>query len=174
MPDLTLHELTLALIIVAAVASIAFIAVLILAARLRKVRRAYVVLRGDGAEKDIFSALEKVMARLRSMEHRIDRFAVVQEEESLLRKLAVQRFGLVRYNAFEDMGGRLSFSAALLDDYGDGVIISSINGRTETRTYAKLVRGLASDHNLSQEEREALAIAVDGSDRSEPATSATK
>jgi hypothetical protein len=72
------------------------------------------------------------------------------------------------------MGGRMSFSAALLDDNGDGVIISSINGRTETRTYAKLVRGLTSESNLSDEEREAIAVAVDGSDRSEPATSATK
>jgi hypothetical protein len=61
-----------------------------------------------------------------------------------------------------------------LEDNGDGVIISSINGRTETRTYAKLVRGLTSDHNLSDEEREAIAIAVEGSDRSEPAATATK
>jgi Protein of unknown function (DUF4446) len=72
------------------------------------------------------------------------------------------------------MGGRLSFSAAILDDNGDGFIISSINGRTETRTYAKLVRGLTSEHNLSDEEREAIAVAVDGSDRSEPAVSTVK
>jgi uncharacterized protein YutE (UPF0331/DUF86 family) len=173
-PDLTLHELTLAMTIVAAVAVIAFIASLILAARLRKVRRRYAILRGDAAEKDIFSVVERVMSRLKAMEHRVDRVAAAQEEEVLLRKLAIQRFGLVRYDAFEDMGGRMSFSAALLDDNGDGVVISSINGRTETRTYAKVVRGLASEHNLSDEEREAIAVAVGGSDRSEPAASATK
>jgi hypothetical protein len=172
--DLTLHQLTLALMIVAGIALLAFLLSLILAARLRKVRRAYALLRGDGAERDIFSAFGRVIKRVQSMEHRLDRVAAAQEEEALLRKLALQRFGLVRYDAFDDMGGRLSFSAAILDDNGDGFIISSINGRTETRTYAKLVRGLTSEHNLSDEEREAIAVAVDGSDRSEPAVSTVK
>ena len=174
MADLTLHQLTLALVIVGAFALLTFLLTLILAARLRKVRRAYAVLRGEGADKDIFSAFGKVVKRVQSMEQRVNEVSAAQEEETLLRKLAVQKFGLVRYDAFDDMGGRLSFSAALLDDNGDGVILSSINGRTETRTYAKLVRGLASEHNLSEEEREAIAIAVDGSERSEPATSISK
>jgi Protein of unknown function (DUF4446) len=173
-PDLTLHQLTLALMIVAGVALLAFLIVLILAARLRKVRRSYALLRGEGGEKDIFAAFSKVIKRVQALDERVDHVTGVQQEESLLRKVALQRFGLVRYDAFDDMGGRLSFSAALLDDNGDGLIISSINGRTETRTYAKSVRGLTSDHNLSDEEREAIAIAVEGSDRSEPAATATK
>jgi Protein of unknown function (DUF4446) len=173
-PDLTLHQLTFALMIVAGVALLAFLVVLILAARLRKVRRSYALLRGESGEKDIFAAFSRVIKRVQGIEERVDHVTAVQQEESLLRKVALQRFGLVRYDAFDDMGGRLSFSAALLDDNGDGVIISSINGRTETRTYAKLVRGLTSDHNLSDEEREAIAIAVEGSDRSEPAATATK
>jgi hypothetical protein len=173
-PHLTLHQLTLALTIVAGVALLAFLIVLILAARLRKVRRSYALLRGEGGEKDIFAAFSRVIKRVQAIEERVDHVSSTQQEESLLRKVALQRFGLVRYDAFDDMGGRLSFSAALLDDNGDGVIISSINGRTETRTYAKLVRGLTSDHNLSDEEREAIAIAVEGSDRSEPAATATK
>jgi hypothetical protein len=173
-PDLTLHQLTLALMIVAGVAVLAFLIVLILAARLRKVRRSYALLRGEGGEKDIFAAFSRVIKRVQSIEQRVDHVTATQQEESLLRKSAIQRFGLVRYDAFDDMGGRLSFSAALLDDNGDGVIISSINGRTETRTYAKLVRGLTSETNLSDEEREAIAVAVEGSDRSEPAATATK
>jgi hypothetical protein len=173
-PDLTLHQLTLALMIVAGVAILAILIVLLLAARLRKIRKSYALLRGEGGEKDIFAAFTRVIKRVQSIEDRVDHVTVAQEEESLLRKVALQRFGLVRYDAFDDMGGRLSFSAALLDDNGDGVIISSINGRTETRTYAKLIRGLTSDNNLSDEERAAIAAAVDGSDRSEPAASATK
>jgi Protein of unknown function (DUF4446) len=172
--DLTIHQLTLALMIVAGIALVAFLLSLILVLRLRKMRRAYAVFRGEGADRDIFSAFGKLTKRLQSMEQRVDHVVSAQEEETLLRKLAVQRFGLVRYDAFDDMGGRLSFSAAFLDDNGDGVIISSINGRTETRTYAKPVRGLASDHSLSEEEREAIAVAVDGSDRSETAASTVK
>jgi hypothetical protein len=78
---------------------------------------------------------------------------------------------MVRYDAFEDMGGRLSFSAALLDDHGNGVVITSINGRTETRTYAKPIVNLKSEHNLSDEERAAIEGAVAGRAKSTaPAT----
>jgi hypothetical protein len=67
---------------------------------------------------------------------------------------------VVRYDAFADMGGRLSFSAALLDDAGDGIVLTSINGRTETRSYAKGVKGGASEHTLSPEEEQAIAFAL--------------
>jgi hypothetical protein len=73
---------------------------------------------------------------------------------------AVQRVSLIRYDAFEDVGGRLSFSCALLDERGDGVVVTSINGRQDTRVYAKpVVRG-ASEHNLSEEEVEAIRDAL--------------
>jgi hypothetical protein len=71
----------------------------------------------------------------------------------------LQHLAVVRYDAFGDMGGRLSFSAALYDDNGDGLVISSINGRSETRTYAKQLVGHGSDHSLSPEEKEAIAAA---------------
>jgi hypothetical protein len=74
----------------------------------------------------------------------------------------VQRFGLVRYDAFEDMGGHLSFSAALLTGDGDGLVITSINGRADTRCYAKIVKGGQSSHNLSGEEELAIRQALTG------------
>ncbi|MQA86224.1 MAG: DUF4446 family protein [Streptosporangiales bacterium] len=61
------------------------------------------------------------------------------------------------------MGGRLSFSLALLTAIGDGVILTSINGRTETRTYAKVIRGGEPTHPLSPEEERAVAEARRGS-----------
>jgi hypothetical protein len=75
---------------------------------------------------------------------------------------AVRNVGLVRYDAFEDVGGRLSFSCALLDDQGDGVVLTSINGRQETRVYAKQVSQGTSSHNLSLEEEEAIRRAMGG------------
>lgn len=74
----------------------------------------------------------------------------------------VQRVGLVRYDAFEDMGGHLSFSAALLTGEGDGLVITSINGRADTRCYAKTVKGGQSSHNLSTEEELAIHQALTG------------
>lgn len=73
---------------------------------------------------------------------------------------ALQRVGLVRYDAFDDMAGQLSFSAALLNASGDGLVITSINGRADTRCYAKPVAAGASAHNLSEEELEAIGLAM--------------
>jgi hypothetical protein len=73
---------------------------------------------------------------------------------------AVRHVGLVRYDAFEDVGGRLSFSCALLDDHGSGVVVTSINGRQDTRVYAKPVTGGRSSYNLSVEEEEAIRQAL--------------
>jgi hypothetical protein len=75
---------------------------------------------------------------------------------------AVQRVALLRYDAFEDVGGRLSFTCALLDERGDGVVVTSINGRQDTRVYAKPVHRGASDYNLSEEEVEAIREALGG------------
>jgi hypothetical protein len=58
------------------------------------------------------------------------------------------------------MGGRLSFSIALLDENGDGVVVTSIYGRNENRTYAKAIRAGSSTHVLSREETEALQKAL--------------
>ena len=66
---------------------------------------------------------------------------------------------MVRYDAFGDMGGHLSWSLALLDDTGNGVVLTSIHGRTEARTYAKNVADWSSQQQLSPEEEEAIAHA---------------
>lgn len=72
----------------------------------------------------------------------------------------LQNVGLVRFDAFEDMGGRLSFCAAMLDIDGNGLVITSINGRTETRMYAKPVERGVSKYHLSDEEQGAIRKAL--------------
>jgi uncharacterized protein YlxW (UPF0749 family) len=87
---------------------------------------------------------------------------LAEEQERITEQMAasVQRVGLVRYDAFEDMGGHLSFSVALLDANGNGVVITSINGRQDTRCYAKPVESWSSRHNLSEEEEQAIRLAL--------------
>jgi len=72
---------------------------------------------------------------------------------------ALRHVSVVRYDAFGDLGGRFSFSAALLDDSGDGLILTSIHGRSETRTYVKGITQGRSDIDLSPEERKAMELA---------------
>jgi hypothetical protein len=72
---------------------------------------------------------------------------------------ALRHLAVVRYDAFGDMGGHLSWSLALLDDAGNGVVLTSIHGRSDARTYAKNVAAWSSQQQLSPEEEEAIAHA---------------
>ncbi|MGB5953626.1 MAG: DUF4446 family protein [Ornithinimicrobium sp.] len=98
-----------------------------------------------GTERTRIEALEQSVAVLRG-----------GVEQSL------QHVAVVRYDAFGDMGGRMSFSAAIIDDRGDGMVLSSIHARSESRTYAKGIVGGTSDVTLSPEERHALDAARSG------------
>jgi hypothetical protein len=96
------------------------------------------------------------------LERAIRALHAADKKQQVLIEGSVRRVGLLRYDAFEDVGGRLSFSCALLDERGNGVVLTSINGRQETRVYAKPVNGGASSHNLSLEEEEAIRRALGG------------
>jgi hypothetical protein len=69
---------------------------------------------------------------------------------------ALRDLAIVRYDALNEMTGQLSFSVALLNAAGDGVVLSSINSRSETRTYAKVVLGGGGTQPLSPEEEQAV------------------
>lgn len=73
--------------------------------------------------------------------------------------MAMQKTGVVRYNAFENVGSDLSFSIALLDSGDTGLILSSIFSRDSSITYAKPVIKGKSNYPLSAEEMQALDIA---------------
>ncbi len=69
------------------------------------------------------------------------------------------RVGFVRYNAFDDVGSDLSYALALLTRDGDGVVLSSIYSREDTRTYGKSVEKFVAAQDASVEEKAAIAKA---------------
>ena len=77
--------------------------------------------------------------------------------------MGLSRVAVVRYDAFKDVGGELSYSVALVDEQGQGLMLTTINGRTETRTYVKelpIIEAAESGSKLSPEESEALRKAM--------------
>ena len=110
-----------------------------------------------------FLLLMIAFARLRALSRRVRRLSSRAARAGAagggLDVTALRHVGVVRYDAFGDMGGRLSFSAAVFDERGDGFVLSSINGRSETRTYAKSLSGLQSEQSLSPEEQQAISSA---------------
>ncbi|MHB9095556.1 MAG: DUF4446 family protein, partial [Eubacteriales bacterium] len=88
----------------------------------------------------------------------------VESAYKAVRKMAersIQHVGVVRFNAFSDTGSDLSFSIALLDHNGDGLVLSSIFSRNESHAYAKPVSKGASSYHLSGEEEAAIRKALE-------------
>ena len=125
------------MVVVAVVALLISVAALAVALRRRPPPRGDV----DALPEDVLGLRQEVAA-------------LAAEAGDALRHLAV-----VRYDAYGDMGGHLSWSLALLDDRGNGAVLTSIHGRREARTYAKNVTGWTSEQQLSPEEQEAVAAA---------------
>jgi hypothetical protein len=75
----------------------------------------------------------------------------------------VHRVGFLRYNSFSDVGSDLSFTLALLNNEGDGVVLTSIYSREETRTFGKAVRKFVPQQGASKEEQSAITMARTGS-----------
>lgn len=95
--------------------------------------------------------------------------AVVEENKRLdeenrridaLLQTAITRVGVVRFSAFEGMGSDLSYAVALLDSHNNGVILSSIFGREDSRSYVKPIASGSSTYTLTQEEQQALKDAM--------------
>ncbi len=74
-------------------------------------------------------------------------------------KTVLQRCHTVRFNPFADQGGNQSFATAIMDEDGDGVVISSLYSRDKVSVYAKPLQKFSSVHELSKEETEAIATA---------------
>jgi hypothetical protein len=127
-----------------------------LQARLRQLERRYEDLFSREEEPSFAGALEQLAARFSKMNARTERLVVGMEDIDRTLVRCVQAVGLIRYSAFEDTGGDQSFSLALVDGEGDGVVVSALYGRDATRVYAKPVEGWTSSRTLAEEEEQAL------------------
>jgi hypothetical protein len=142
-----------------AVALVALAAALVLWSSLRKVRKAQTVVIGSGRDDlvdfavslqtradDLHRAVDEVAAGLARVDRRVDG--------------ALSRAALVRFDAFEDLGGQQSASLALLDASRSGIVLTAIQGRDHARIYVKeLDRGRA-PVALSPEEQQAVDRAM--------------
>ncbi|MEI8281715.1 MAG: DUF4446 family protein [Armatimonadota bacterium] len=102
--------------------------------------------------QDLRKHLEAVDERVTSIERKLQR--------------SKRHVGLVRFDAFPDIGGNQSFTLAVYDDNGDGAILSSIVGRMDNKVYGKNLINGKSDHNLTGEEQQAIMIAVQAQTKS--------
>ena len=109
--------------------------------------------------------LEELLDRqLEMAEGTVARVVELESQQAELREAmrrTIQRVGLVRFNPFSDTGGDQSFSIALLDGEGDGLVVSSLFSRSDTRVFAKPVQRGQSKYHLTEEEQQAISLAHD-------------
>lgn len=134
---------------------------IVLAVKLSKLSKRYKKFMGGknakSLEKDIMGLYEDNKFLKTSMEKN------KKDIQTLYRKFegTFQKVGIVKYDAFNQMGGQLSFSLALLDENDNGFILNSVHSTEGCYSYTKEIKGGLCDISLGDEEKKALDIAMD-------------
>ncbi len=165
MHDLTTTQGIVALA-AAAVALLALIVALVAAVRLRRVRQAQSAVLGGGGAQDLVAHAAALQDDFRALRDWMEDMAATLDRRMATAEGrldgAIAYRALVRYDAYNEMSGRQSTSIALLDAHRDGVVLSAIHHRDQSRLYAKQVHDGRGELELSPEEAEAVRIALEG------------
>lgn len=144
--------------------AILFILMIIAFVQIRKFKKKYekFMLGKDGKslEKDIMTLYEDN----KFMKLNIDKNRENIKELFKKHETAFQKIGLVKYDAFKEMGGKLSFALALLDENNNGFIINSVHSSDGCYSYTKKIKSGDSQIALSNEEKVAVERAVQGNE----------
>ena len=123
----------------------------------RRLQKSYVTFmrgkNGKNLEKSIFGKLDEIAELVRANEKEV-------KEISEKMKTHYQKVGIVKYDAFHEMGGELSFALTMLDENNNGWIFNAMHSREGCYTYIKEVVNGESYIELSSEEKECLEKAV--------------
>lgn len=113
---------------------------------------------GKSIEEMVLEHTNLVNQSLESVEEIKNAYSQIQSRVTN----CIQKYAVVRYRAFDDVGSDLSYSIALLDDKNNGVVITGIYGRNESTTFAKPIENGISKYDLSDEEKQAIRNALNG------------
>jgi len=114
----------------------------------------------DGESTSLDQVLEGHTDAIDELAKRLDALNKLHHELEELAHRSIQKVGVIRYNPFNDTGGDQSFAIALLDSQGNGIVVSSLHSRTDTRVFAKPVQSGRSRYPLSDEEQDAINKAL--------------
>lgn len=149
-----MHEALILTVLSALVVCLLFFS-LYLFARARKLPRKGKSVSVTTAD-NLSDEMSEVIRRIDKFEKDIALITDRQRVSDQLLQGAIQKIGVVRFDAFPDVGGEQSFALALLDSNMNGFVISSLFGRSESRVYAKEITRGNSHHSLSDEEKDAI------------------
>jgi hypothetical protein len=120
--------------------------------RFRRLRKACTLLQGGAENSSFIVAASRQAAEMERLRGEVGRLHREFEQFQVAIDESIRRIAVLRYDAFGEMGGRLSWSVALLDDLGDGVVLTALVNRSESRCYVKTLRRGVPDMRLTPEE----------------------
>ncbi len=150
----------LGMLVLMVVLIIGFIILVVKFSKLNKKYQDFMIKLGNG--KNLEEDLETYMYRVNKVESENAQIINSIEEINQEQKKCIQKIGMVRYNAFQDVGSDLSFALAMLDENNDGVVLNGIYAREMSNIYAKPIENGKSTYTVSNEEAEAIGKAIEG------------
>ncbi len=138
---------------------IGFVVLIIKFIRLNKKYQNFMRKLGNG--KNLEEDLESYMSRVEKVEKHNAEISEKTKNLSENQEKCIQKVGMVRYNAFKDVGSDLSFALALLDDQNSGIVLNGIYSREMSNIYAKPIKNGKSSYVVSEEEAEAIQKAME-------------
>jgi hypothetical protein len=133
--------------------------VVLLLARQQRLLGQYQHLMTGTSGGNLEAMLNDHVAKVRETEARVDAVDRLARRLEKAAYFSLQHMGMVRFNPFHDTGGDQSFAIALVDGHGNGLVLSSLHGRDATRVYAKPLQKWESTYSLTDEEKQAIALA---------------
>jgi hypothetical protein len=146
-------------VVALALALLALVGVVIMLARQQRLLGQYQHLMMGTSGGNLELMLNEHIAQVRETAERVESVDQLARRLEKAAFFSLQHLGVVRYNPFSDAGGDQSFAIALVDGHGNGVVLSSLHARDLTRVYAKPLQKWESTYSLTDEEKQAIALA---------------
>lgn len=130
--------------------------------QLAKIKQRQKSIFGGKDNQDLEEIIIKNKQEIKKLDSDIEDLYKISDQIHKIALKGIQKVGLVRFNPFKDTGGNQSFAVALLDAANNGIIISGLYARNETRIYSKPINSGKSEFQLSEEEKQAIKKATEG------------
>lgn len=139
---------------------------ILLAVSIRRIRKRSEEFFAGGKTNNLEEFLINQNKGIKILDKDIQELYNISNQINKLAFRSYHKIGMVRFNPFKDVGGDQSFAIALLNGKNNGITLSSLYSRDGARFYAKsIINGESTKYPLTQEEKEAIAIALKGEDR---------
>lgn len=136
------------------------VSTIVLAGKVARLSRRRSIKIEEGRLSDIVEHLENNANAISEIQARLEDTRAAMCEQGKALECCLQKVGIVRFNAFNDVGGEQSFAVVLLDSQANGIALSGLYGRQDSRVYAKAIFKGQGERPLSDEEQQALAKAL--------------